>query len=407
MKTLGFFCLSLALLAGCGRKGDFDGDVERPKQAPAVTSQGANGSEPGVTLGKAAQERAGLRMEPLAAAIIQAQLTAFGKLEEDPSTSFVVRAPVAGTLHAIPDRTWPALGQSLPAGAVIGQLEPRLLPADRLNFTTQLATARADLNSSIASAAAAQSAYDRAKALNVDDKNVSDKAVQEAEARLLSEQAKERAARANVGSLEASLQPGGIVGTHSVVAERGGDVVEILAQPGEAIEQGAPIIRLARLNHLLVRIDLPVGEHISQKNRIALIVPAGFEEQPPLPAERVAVAPATDPHTQGISLLYALRKTLFGLRPGTAVTAYVRMPGPSRLGVLVPRAAVVQQGSKFWAYVQTRPNRFARRAVSLDRPTAGGFLVSSGFSPGDRVVVVGAQTLLSEEFKSENQTDEY
>jgi multidrug efflux system membrane fusion protein len=405
MRSLGLILL-VAFLGGCGQKGDLD-DAEQSKQSAAASTPKMDESERGFTLKKEAQARAGLRVEPLAPQSVQPELTAFGRLEEDPSTSFVVRAPVAGTLHATPDRAWPTLGQSLPAVAVLGQLEPRLLPTDRLNFTTQLATAHADLNSSRASVSAAQSAYNRAKALNADDKNSSDKAVQEAEARLVSEQARQRAALANVDSLEASLRPGGTIGNRPVIAERGGEVVEILAQPGEAIEQGASIVRLSRLDHLLVRVDLPVGEHINPNDRRSLVIPAGFEHQAPLPAERVAVAPVTDARTQAISLLYRLKKTLFGLRPGTAATVLLQLSGASRPGVLIPRSAVIEQGGKSWVYVQTGAEQFARRAVSLDIPLLQGFVQTSGFSAGDRVVIVGAQSLLSEEFKSENQTDEY
>ena len=407
MKSLVLILFSLALLSGCGQKPDMDDVHEQAKQSRSVSQSNAEQSEPGVTLKKEAQARAGLKVEPLVARSAEPQLTAFGRLEEDPSASFMVRAPVAGTLHAIPGRAWPALGQNVLGSSVLGQLEPRLLPTDRLNFTTQLATARADLNSSLASVTAAQSAYDRAKALNADNKNVSDKAVQEAEARLATEQAKERAARANVNSLEASLQPGGTIGNRPIVAERGGEIVDILAQPGEAVEQGASLVRVARLNHLLVRVDLPIGDHISPSNRSALIIAAGFEDQPPLPAERMAVAAATDPHTQGISLLYRLKKTLFGLRPGTAATALLPAPGSSRQGVLIPRSAIVEQGGKSWVYVETSDGRFARRAVPIDLPLPKGFFAVSGFSPGDRVVVVGAQSLLSEEFKSENEADEH
>jgi RND family efflux transporter MFP subunit len=407
MKSLVLILFSLALLTGCGEKPGIDDVREQAKHFGVESRPNAEESEPGVTLKKEAQARAGLKVEPLAPQSAEPQLTAFGRLEEDPSASFVVRAPVAGTVHAVRDRAWPALGQNVSRSSVLGQLEPRLLPTDRLNFTTQLATARADFNSSLASVAAAQSAYDRAKALNADHKNVSDKAVQEAEARLATEQAKERAARANVNALEASLQPGGTIGNRPIVAERGGDVVEVLVQPGEAVEQGASILRIARLDHLLVGIDLPVGEHVSQNNRGAFIIPAGFEDQAPLPADRVAVAPTTDPHTQGISLLYRLKKTLFGLRPGTAVTALLPVPRSSRQGVLIPRSAIVEQGGKSWVYIETSDERFTRRAVPLDLSLPKGFIAVSGFSPGDRVVIVGAQSLLSEEFKSENEADEH
>jgi RND family efflux transporter MFP subunit len=406
MKSLTPILFSLALLVGCRQHADVDDIREQPKQSSGANRTNSQASEPGVTLKMDAQQRAGLKVESLVPQKIHPELTVFGRLEEDPSASFVVRAPVAGMLHAVPNRAWPTLGESLTAGSVVGQLEPRLLPTDRLNFTTQLATARADLNSSLASVAAAQSDYDRAKALNADNKNVSDKVLQEAEARLLGERAKERAARANVDSLEASLQSGGTIGNRPIIAERGGEVVEVVAQPGEAVEQGSTIIRVAHLNHLLARVDLPVGDHASPRNRSALIIPAGFEDRAPLTAERVAVAPATDPHTQGISLLYRLDKTLFGLRPGTAVTAVLPLTTTSKEGFLIPRSAIVQQGGKSWAYVETTQERFVRRAVPLDFPSPKGFIALSGFSRGDRVVVIGAQTLLSEEFKSENETDE-
>jgi RND family efflux transporter MFP subunit len=399
---LALILCAVALLTGCRDKGDAQ---KESSQSAAAKRSVTDEAEPGVTLNRAAQERAALKVEPLAVHAVEPALTAFGRLEEDTAASFLVRAQIAGTLHAMPDHDWPSLGRKLSAGSVFGQLEPRLLPSDRLSITTQLATARSDLSSSAASLAAAQSAYERAKALNADNKNVSDKAVQEAAARLASEQAKERAARANINSLEASLQPSGATGYRPLVADRSGDIAEVVAQPGEAIEQGAPIVRLTRFDHLLVRVDLPVGEHLSADNRGALITPAGFEDQTPLPGERVSVAAATDPQTQGISLLYRLRKTLFGLRPGTAVTARLLVAGVLKQGVLIPRAAVVQQGGNSWAYVQISGERFARRPVPQDSPVEAGFVVTTGFSPEERVVIVGAPTLLSEEFKSQNQAD--
>ena len=394
-------CVGVFALA-CREKGD--PDVARTAKPNAPAAGRHAGSEPGVTLNKDAQAKARLETTILTKKPVRPELAVYGALQEDPNASFTVRAMVSGTLHAAAGREWPDLGQQLPADVVFGELEPRLLPADRLNFTTQLATARADLNSSVASVAAAQSAYDRARVLNADNKNVSDKALQQATATLTSEQAKERAARANVASLEASLEPGGTIGNRPLKAERGGEVVEIFAHPGEAIEQGAPVLRVARFDRLLVRVDLPVGEQADSPT--ALIAPAGFETKPPLHAARVGVAPATDPHTQGISLLYRLEKTTFGLRPGTTVAAFLPIAGPDRIGVLIPDSAIVQQNGRTWAYVQAGADRFVRKPVPTDIPAAGGYLVAAGFSPGERVVTTGAQTLLSEEFKSSNQMDE-
>ncbi len=111
MRSPVLILFSLALLTGCGQQPDMDDVHEQAKQSPAVIQPNTEESEPGVTLKKEAQARAGLKIEPLAPQSAEPELTAFGKLEEDPSASFVVRAPVAGTVHAIPARAWPALGR--------------------------------------------------------------------------------------------------------------------------------------------------------------------------------------------------------------------------------------------------------------------------------------------------------
>ena len=391
------FCTTLCLIAsltGCVDKDDL---AKKKTAAESAKQADADDDGPGVTLKPGAQVLAGLKVQPLAAHAQQPEFVAYGKLEEDPSASFTVRAPHSGTLRlAAPNQPWPAPGQSLPAHTTIGLIEPRLQLADRLNLNTQLAAARADLNAALAAVAATQLVYDRTRALNADNKNVSDRAVQDAAASLAAAKTREAGARSVIQMLETSLASAATSDIRYVTVERGGDVVEVVAQPGESIEQGTPLVRLAQLDHLLVRIDLAMGDHLPASGGTATIIAAGFETQPPLGAERL-----------GNTLLYRLRQTRPGLRPGNAVTAHFTLPGKGggEGTVLIPRSAIVQQDGRLWVYVQTKPNRFARKPVPLDMPAAAGFLAAHGFAAGDQLVVTGAQTLLSEEFKSKNEAD--
>jgi len=61
---------------------------------------------------------------------------------------------------------------------------------------------------------------------------------------------------------------------------------------------------------------------------------------------------------------------------------------------------------KVYVYVQTAPDQFVRKEASLNNPVADGYVVTTNFSLGDRVVVEGAQILLSEEFKSQTAAEQ-
>jgi hypothetical protein len=89
-----------------------------------------------------------------------------------------------------------------------------------------------------------------------------------------------------------------------------------------------------------------------------------------------------------------------------SITAYLSIPGNSRTGLVIPQSAVIRYGGRSFVYIQSRQENFLRQEVRIDKPVSDGYAVSEGFHAGDRVVTVGAQTLLSEEFKSKLQPDE-
>ena len=66
----------------------------------------------------------------------------------------------------------------------------------------------------------------------------------------------------------------------------------------------------------------------------------------------------------------------------------------------------MRSGGKTWVFQQLEPGRFSRREVAVDHTIDRGVLVSEGLKPGDRIVVEGAQLLLSEEQKPQIQVGE-
>ena len=104
---------------------------------------------------------------------------------------------------------------------------------------------------------------------------------------------------------------------------------------------------------------------------------------------------------QGRGYLFLVTPNPSRLAPGAAVTGFLSLPGEAQSGVAVPRDAVVRFNGATWVYVQTGEDTFQRTEVALDRPLENGWFVREGLKPQDKVVIVGAQQLLSEELKGQ------
>jgi RND family efflux transporter MFP subunit len=382
---------------------------EREREAPIKVAARISHTAEGdliVTIDHETQQRMALQTAALVSETVRPEVAAYGRLQENPDASFVVRAPVAGVLRPATGRNWPSIGESVADGTSIGAVEPRLAPIERVDLVTRLSDARADLEAAEARVNTARAAFERARILNADNKNISDRALQEAEASLKSEEARVAAARRNVNELEAAStrQSAGTTPIPLTVG-RGGEVVEILARPNETIESGQPILRVTRFDTLLARVDVPAGEIVNRDVTTARIVAVGQEDRP-FTGHRISLAPSVDPSTLGEGFVFRLNGAPRSLRPGTAVVAYLRAPGASEEGVIVPYSGIVRFNGKTWVFLQVGDDKFSRREIPADRTTDNGVRVLQDLKPGDRVVIRGAQLLLSEEQKSQIQVGE-
>lgn len=242
-------------------------------------------------------------------------------------------------------------------------------PAPLVALDSELVSAEANLSASRAE-------FRRARLLHSEGQNVSLKDLQLAEAKFRSDQARFRL-------------------LNQRIADNWGDRVAGM----ELKRREALVAALVKRTVAIIRVTVPPGKTISREPDRARVVLLGYESHP-LVSNAISYAPTVDRRFQGQTFLLQIESSGFPLRPGAAVTARLELSGAPQHGVVLPRAAVVRAVGKAWAYVQIAPKRFARREVATGQPTADGWFVTSGFEPGDRVVIVGAQTLLSEEFQS-------
>lgn len=237
--------------------------------------------------------------------------------------------------------------------------------------TERLSQARAALNVS-------QQEYERLKSL-LADQNVSVKQVQAAEGTFLSDTAAFRAAQNALSLTEAAA-----------VQSWGPTVADWV------IRQSPAFTRLAHQQEFLVQMTPPAGSKPVRPREASFVLPDGSVAS----AAYVSPYPQVDPRIQSPTYLY-LTRSRTDLAPGMTLAAL--LPQRSVRGVEIPESAAVWRDGEAWAYVQLGPDRFVRRPVPTQIPIRGGWLVTKNFSPGEAVVISGAQQLLSEEFRSQTQ----
>ncbi|MBW4039444.1 MAG: hypothetical protein HIU91_11335 [Acidobacteria bacterium] len=263
------------------------------------------------------------------------------------------------------------------ATGVVVQLQPLL------NLKASYNTPATELIRAQANARASSAEFKRLQLLNQDDKTASDKAVEAARAAAESDAALVQSAQQTIALLKGTT----VLHWGPVVAGW--------------IESNSPQLDalLMQRMFLLQVTSTTAGPFVAPREATVK-----FADGAHATARFVSVLPQLDPRLQQPSLLYLIAPHS-GLVPGINVSVFLPA-GQEQKGVVVPSSAVVWSQGTPWCYVEKSPNKFVRTPVATTEPNAQGWFVTTGISPGTRVVIVGAQTLLSEEFRSQIQADQ-
>jgi len=268
-------------------------------------------------------------------------------------------------------------GQSQPAAEVYGDIVD-LRPL--LDLRVRFLAAQAEVRALRAAASSAATEHQRLKALYEDDRNVSERAVREADASARAQNERVTAALQNLTGIETAAR-----------TEWGATLTDMALQPS-----ASGIAALAEGRELLAQVTVP-QEHADAVVRGALqLVPAG-QRGHRVAARYVAPAPRASQSLPGATYFY--RVSAAGLRVGMRVAGELKLPGAAIEGVIVPERAVVWHAGRAWCYVKDENDTFLRTPVDTSRAVEGGWFNASGFEKGQEVVVTGAQLLLSEELK--------
>lgn len=245
-----------------------------------------------------------------------------------------------------------------------------------LDLRTRFMLTQADVVAAKTAIAVSRQEYERNHILYQDNQNVSLKTYQAAQAAYLADKAKMNVAQRISENIRGAARQ-----------QFGEPLGHWTLDP-----HSSQFEKLLNRQEVLLRISMHAGDPIQAPDTIQIAA----NNTQRLSAYLVSASPQNDPAIQGNAFIY---RTAAPIAAGTNIVAYLPTSGETTEDIFIPARAIVWYGGQPWAYVQTAPDRFARRPIAQHAPLDGGFFVSEGIKAGERVVVSGAQLLLSEELR--------
>lgn len=264
------------------------------------------------------------------------------------------------------------LGSRVAAGTVMAALE---------NTDLRLARESAEAEFSAAQAARQQAEQEFSRGTQLIEKGWSTQQILDRQRTAL-EEAKGRHARAERQRDLARNNEG----YGELKAERAGVVTALLAEAGQVVSAGFPVLRIAEEGEREALIAIPEHEVATLAGREGKAVLWG--ESKPYRALLREVSPAADPATRTYAARYRLPDLPQEAPLGASLTLVLDTPDP-RMGIRIPLSALLNDGPKTHVFVVGPGDVLERRPVEIASYEAHTALITSGLAAGETIVTLG------------------
>ena len=378
------FALTVPLAGACSSdraapaKAEAPAHVEAPRAEAELTT---------VKLSPEAVKRLGIETAVAKVDTAAATRSLGGEVTVPEGHMATVTAPVAGTV-TVAAGVQP--GARVTRGARLVTLAP-LSPSER----DQSIEARRAVDAAQADAETARLRLQRLEQL-LKDGAASVRSVEEARGQLQVVEAALNAAKERLAAFRQG--PVGPEGEIAIAAPLDGVVQSISVAPGQTVAASAPLLQVAQVSTLWVRVPIFAGDadHIDAAQPASVTRLGGGGA--PTMASPVTAPLRADPTAASVDLYYELPATGVTLRPGERVMAELPLKRAEQ-GLLVPAASVLYDiHGDAWVYEDLGGNAFARRRVQIARQSGGFAVIARGLPEGVKVVTAGAAELFGTEF---------
>ena len=301
------------------------------------------------------------------------------------------------------------LGTYVGAGGTVARVDPRLASAQVNAAQAAVAQARAGVQAAQAQRQAAQAQLDLAQdQYNRQLPLFRDSILSALEFRGIESQlasARAQVAQAGAGVAQAQGQLGAAqaqlnqartaLGNTRIVAPFGGTVEERLAERGETVGPGTPVIRLVSSGQVQIEAGVPeryAGE--IERGTEVLITPNAYEAES-RNGRVTFVGSAINTQSRTFPIEVAVENAGGQLRPAMIVRLFVTRDVLDE-AIVVPQEALVrdERGTSLYVAAPQENGRIAeRRPVTLGPQSGGYVVVEEGLRTGDEIIVSGQASL--------------
>ena len=299
---------------------------------------------------------------------------------------------------AIPARVQPDPARVVrvypPAGGRLQRVEVR--PGDRVHKgqalavmeSSDVAQARADYAKARTEMDRNQRALDRAKLL-FEHKVLSQREFEDAQASY--EEARSELDRASDRLRVLGASPQGPSNQVTLVAPRDGVVLDLGSAPGElqkSTDNATPICTIADLSTIWVMGDVYEKDVAALHRGEPVDISVGAFPDLHLSGKLDLISDTLDPTTRAVKVRVVLSNPRWQLKPEMFATIRVRRP--AQQAIVLPTSALLREGGDTAVMVQTAPDKYERRLVTVASADASQVVISGGLKPGEDVVTEGA-----------------
>lgn len=189
------------------------------------------------------------------------------------------------------------------------------------------------------------------------------------------------------------IASGDVKGAFPITVDISGYVIQKMVSPGDYVQKGQPIFKIANLSQVWVLFDVYETDMpwINKGDEVSFTVAS--QPGSTFKGKVSFIDPVINPQTRVAKARVEVNNKELNLKPEMFVSGTLAAQLPlTTEAVVVPKSAVMWTGKRSVVYIKSQTERgvsFAMREVNLGPSLGGGYIIEDGLHEGEEIAVHG------------------